>query len=120
MRVMPIDGGENFAPMFLNRELREWTHIFPSYKTIRVKLGKEGSIYFVIHPGDHNPPHLHAEYQGDEIVISIPMNGTDAFEVMRGTLKHREANAALKWCEKNRGYIKDNWSEFCAGVYSRD
>lgn len=29
------------------------------------------------------------------------MNGTEAYEVVCGTLKHREANAALEWHEKN-------------------
>ena len=119
MLVMPIAGCENFVPLRLNPELLEWTRIFP-YKTIRERIGKEGSIYFVIYAGDHNPPHLHAKYQGDEIVINIPTSEAEPFEVARGSLKHRETSAALAWCESNRSYIAENWDTLCNGVYARD
>ena len=117
MRVTPTDWCENFAYLPLNPELREWVPIL-EFKYYRETIGREGSMLFIIHPRDHNPPHLHVRYQRDELVINIPRDNNEPFEKNRGTLKPKQVKAALVWCESHRDYIRANWDRLVEGVYA--
>ena len=105
--------------MFINRELYEWTHIF-EFKFIRKEIGRDGAILFIIHTNDHNPPHLHAKYQSDEVVIAIPLEESESFRLIRGTLPHKKMKTALDWCEKHRDEIVENWDKLVVGVYANN
>ena len=117
MRVTPTDWCDNFAYLPLNPALREWIPIL-EFKYTRETIGREGSMFFIIHPRDHNPPHLHVRYQGDDIVISIPKDKYESFEKVRGTLRPKQVKAALSWCENNRDLIESNWDRLVEGVYA--
>ena len=73
---------------------------------------------FIIHPRDHNPPHLHVRYQSDELVIKIPKNEDESFEIVCGTLRPKQMKAALSWCEKHQDYIWAYWDRLVQGVYA--
>jgi len=52
---------------------------------------------------DHNPPHFHAFYSGDEAQISL--DG----EVMRGRLPRRALSLVLEWLASRRHELADDW-----------
>lgn len=53
---------------------------------------------------DHNPPHFHAEYQGEEALIEIE-TGT----VLRGGLPRKEMYYVQAWREIHRDELIANW-----------
>lgn len=53
---------------------------------------------------DHNPPHFHAEYGGDEALISI-----DTLDVIAGTLPSRALGLVYEWAGKHRAELQEAW-----------
>lgn len=53
---------------------------------------------------DHLPPHFHAEYGGDEAVISIPTG-----ETLRGSLPKRALSLVEEWRAVHVDELRDNW-----------
>lgn len=53
---------------------------------------------------EHNPPHFHAKYGGDEGVIEIA-----TLALIRGYLPRRALELALDWAELHRSELMDNW-----------
>ena len=53
---------------------------------------------------DHNPPHFHAEYGGDEALISI-----DTLEVIGGDLPSRALGLVYEWAGKHRAELREAW-----------
>ena len=51
---------------------------------------------------DHNPPHFHAEYGGDEALISI-----DTFDVIAGELPSRALGLVYEWAGKHRAELRE-------------
>ena len=47
---------------------------------------------------DHNPPHFHAEYGGEEILVSI-----------EGDLPPRQKKLILGWAVLHRDELMENW-----------
>jgi hypothetical protein len=57
-------------------------------------------IYF----SDHNPPHLHAEYQGYEARFDIRTG-----EPLEGQLPRVQRNQVVRWIQANQAALADNW-----------
>jgi len=57
-------------------------------------------IYF----SDHNPPHLHAEYQGREARFDIRTG-----ETLEGRLPRAQQNQVARWIAANQVALADNW-----------
>lgn len=57
-------------------------------------------MYFI----DHNPPHFHAEYQGEQAEFDIR-----TLEIIAGSLPNRAVNLVLEWANKNREELMKNW-----------
>ena len=53
---------------------------------------------------EHNPPHFHAIYAGEEAIIDIR-----TLEVMEGGLSRRALAMVLDWAEANRDDLLENW-----------
>lgn len=53
---------------------------------------------------DHNPPHFHAKYGGDEALITL--DG----EVLQGTLPRRALSLVLEWLALHRRELNEDWS----------
>ena len=53
---------------------------------------------------EHNPPHFHAIYAGEEAIIDIR-----TLEVMEGGLSRRALAMVLDWAEANRDALLENW-----------
>lgn len=51
----------------------------------------------------HNLPHIHAEYQGEEIVISF--DG----EILNGSIPNKKLKLVLAWIEIHKEELEANW-----------
>ncbi len=58
-------------------------------------------------PKEHNPPHVHAIYQGDEAVFSI-----EDGEITTGDIPRKQAKLVQAWIEIHRDELVANW-ELC-------
>jgi hypothetical protein len=54
---------------------------------------------------EHNPPHIHVEYQDEEAVVSI-----DTGDIMAGNLPVRQFRFISAWIELHRDELLANWS----------
>ena len=57
----------------------------------------------------HNLPHIHAEYQNDEVVISL--NG----EILSGSLPSKKLKLVLAWIEIHNEDLHANWKLLSEG-----
>jgi hypothetical protein len=64
-------------------------------------LGIIISLYF----DDHNPPHIHINYNEDEALISI----NDCL-VLRGELPPRVLGLVMEWTLLHRSELLENWN----------
>lgn len=53
---------------------------------------------------DHNPPHFHAIYAGNEIEIGI-----DPITVVRGRFPRRALGMVLEWAALHQQELLENW-----------
>ncbi|MDO5101008.1 MAG: DUF4160 domain-containing protein [Eubacteriales bacterium] len=61
-------------------------------------------IKIYINWNDHNPPHFHAEYGGDEVTILI-----DEIEVDKGWLPPKQLKLVLGWAVLHQEELRENW-----------
>jgi len=59
--------------------------------------------------GPHNIPHIHAEYQGQEMVISL--DG----EILEGSLPSKKTKLVLAWIEIHHEELVANWQLLSEG-----
>jgi len=59
--------------------------------------------------GRHNIPHIHAEYQGEEAVISL--DGT----LLEGSLPNKKLKLVLAWMEIHADELTANWKLLSEG-----
>ena len=53
---------------------------------------------------DHNPPHFHALYGSDEVLISI-----QTLEILEGGLSRRALALVLEWAASHRKELMEAW-----------
>ena len=53
---------------------------------------------------EHNPPHFHAEYAGDEAEFSI-----NTLEILEGQLPRRARALVVEWASLHRRELLANW-----------
>lgn len=61
-------------------------------------------IRITINYDDHNPPHFHAEYNGNNALINM-RNAT----VLKGSLPKKQLNQVLAWTGIHQTELLDNW-----------
>jgi len=54
---------------------------------------------------DHAPPHFHARYGGDEVVIQINPVG-----VLRGKFPPRALSLVIEWAQKYQQNLMEEWN----------
>ncbi len=67
-------------------------------------------IVIRINYGDHAPPHLHAEYQGDEALFELRAGG-----VIAGHLPRSAERLVRDWIERHRPRLMRNWDLAATG-----
>ena len=60
------------------------------------------SMYY----GDHNPPHFHARYGGDQAALEI-----SSLRVLTGQLPPRVLGLVVEWASQHQPELMDNWAE---------
>lgn len=68
--------------------------------TISVFRGIKITMYW----SDHMPPHFHAYYGGEEVLISI-----NELEVIEGTFPGKQLKMLLGWAAMRQDQLMDNW-----------
>lgn len=61
-------------------------------------------IRITINYNDHVPPHFHAEYNGDKVLIDI-IN----VKAIKGYLPKRQLKLVLAWTEIHKDELMQNW-----------
>ncbi|HTJ54963.1 MAG TPA: DUF4160 domain-containing protein [Nitrosospira sp.] len=56
---------------------------------------------------DHAPPHFHANYAEDEVVIDIR-----TLEILKGKMSRRALALVLEWAQEHRAELIEDW-ELC-------
>jgi hypothetical protein len=59
---------------------------------------------------DHNPPHFHASYAGNEAYVSIATG-----EVIEGHLPRNAERLVKQWALARQPLLMDNWNKARAG-----
>ena len=59
---------------------------------------------------DHAPPHLHAEYSGQEALVTI-----ETLEVLCGWLPRRALALVLEWAAVHRDELRADWERARSG-----
>jgi hypothetical protein len=63
---------------------------------------------------EHNPPHLHAEYQGSKVLLDFRGN------ILRGDLRSRTALRLVReWIDLHMDQLHENWDLARAGKETR-
>lgn len=113
-RYSLVDGSGPMVKWFRydHPAMSSWFSIF-GYLYQRGAVGSSNGIRFVIHPKEsgHNIAHLHAQYQGKEVVIGIP-NG----EIIAGNLPRSQMKKASEWVRNNQEYLTEQWDTLTGGA----
>ncbi|MDN5753775.1 MAG: DUF4160 domain-containing protein [Nitrosospira sp.] len=56
---------------------------------------------------DHAPPHFHARYEGNEVIIDIR-----TLKVSRGKISQRALTLVLEWAQDHHHELMEDW-ELC-------
>lgn len=62
--------------------------------------------------GKHKQPHIHAEYQNQEIVLNFEG------EILDGEINHKKLKLILAWIEIHKDELKANWTLLSNGEKS--
>lgn len=60
---------------------------------------------------DHTPPHFHAKYQNDKVVVEIE-NGK-----IKGQMSERALRLILEWLTLHRDELLQAWGKAAKGLY---
>ena len=63
-------------------------------------------IVIKMYYNDHSPPHLHAEYGGDEIVVNI-----DTLAIIAGGLAPRATGLVMEWASQRQAELHTAWNQ---------
>ena len=61
------------------------------------------------HGGQHNLPHLHAGFSGQEVVVDLSGN------IIEGEIPKGKMKLLLAWMEIHREELEANWKLLCDG-----
>lgn len=62
-------------------------------------------IKIYINWNDHMPPHFHAKYGNDEVIVSI-----GDIEVLEGSMPNKQLKMLLGWAALHQEEIIENWN----------
>ena len=61
-------------------------------------------IRVTMYYNDHMPPHFHAAYGGQEVIVSI-----EELEVLDGSLPGKQLKMLLGWAAFHQEELRENW-----------
>jgi len=63
-------------------------------------------IYIRMYHDDHNPPHIHVEYQGHEALLII-----SNAEILAGSLPSKAHKIVKEWMQVHQEELQDDWQK---------
>jgi len=66
-------------------------------------LSKFYGIVVFMNYNDHNPPHFHARYQDQEIIVEIETS------LVEGRMSKRALRMVFEWLDLHQAELLDNW-----------
>jgi hypothetical protein len=69
------------------------------------ELSRFYGIVVKMYYNEHQPPHFHAEYGGDEMVVNI-----DTLAVVAGRLSARATGLVMEWASQRRVELREAWN----------
>jgi len=66
-------------------------------------------ILIAMYFNDHNPPHFHAKYAGDEALFNF------SGEILEGKLPKRAVKFVQEWISYHKEELQDNWEKARSG-----
>lgn len=75
------------------------------------KVSEFFGIVIALYYADHQPPHFHARYRGDEALVAI-----GSLRVLRGSLPRRALALVLEWASLHRQELYADWYLARAGL----
>jgi len=61
-------------------------------------------IVVFLNYNDHNPPHFHARYQDQEVIVEMQTG------LVTGTMSKRALQLLFDWAEQHQDELMENWS----------
>ncbi len=61
-------------------------------------------IIIAMYYDDHNPPHFHARYGGESVVVSI-----DALAILEGQMSPRALGLVIEWASQHGKELMEDW-----------
>jgi hypothetical protein len=61
-------------------------------------------IVIFMHYNDHPPPHFHARYQNEEVIVEIDGG------LVTGRMTQRPLRMVLEWAQQHRNELMDDWN----------
>lgn len=69
------------------------------------ELSRFYGIVIKMYYNDHNPPHFHAEYGSDQMVVDI-----NTLAVIGGRIPPRATGLVMEWATQRQAELQDAWS----------
>jgi hypothetical protein len=66
-------------------------------------LSRFYGIVVYLNYNDHNPPHFHARYQDQEVMVEIQSG------VVTGSMSKRALKMLFEWAEQHEAELMENW-----------
>ena len=60
-------------------------------------------IVILMNYKDHDPPHFHAVYQDQEVLVEIQSG------IVTGKMSKRALRLVLEWADQHQGELAENW-----------
>lgn len=70
------------------------------------ELSRFYGIVIKMYYNDHNPPHFHAEYGSDQMVVDV-----NTLAVIGGHLSPRATGLVIEWAAQRQAELQEAWSQ---------
>lgn len=74
------------------------------------EISRFQGIVIQMYNKDHNPPHFHARYGDNWVLINI-----EDLSILRGFLPNPQLRFVIEWARQHRGELASNWQLARAG-----
>ena len=70
------------------------------------ELSRFYGIVIKMYYNDHNPPHFHAEYGNDQMVVDV-----NTLAVIGGRIAPRATGLVMEWAAQHQGELQHAWQQ---------
>ena len=70
------------------------------------ELSRFYGIVIKMYYNDHNPPHFHAEYGGDAIVVDV-----NTLAIIGGRIPPRGTGLVMEWAAQHQAELRHAWTQ---------